>query len=417
MSVTEAIRKIRVFGFKGVLNYLQASGRRRAMKRCFQRNLKRYPVNNPEAGVTVIADFHGKTSLAKVMRDLVIGLHNSGMPFQALNLPSDDRLAKEETIDALLTPPDEFRIAKYRCIVERLGGLPLPQIPGIRPYQIVFWEFDSGIEEAYPHLWDSGKGIIAMSDFNRRYYQSVLPPSTKVVKITYPLRTDFEKLVRVPSDEVRARLGLRQHDFVVFYNFGLGSARKNPEGCIRAFAEAFPHDSDAKLVLKTSYSEQFPSILNGLRVLANDLGVADRLVIVDNYLDESEVYSLTNACNLYFAPHRGEGLGLGIAEAMSLGKPVVVTDWSAPTEFCNKANSFPIGFELTRMQPSEFDRHTYAGVTRWAEPKLADAICALRKCHDNRDYARDVGLRGRQSVLTEFSSARFGDSVASLFEL
>ena len=49
-----------------------------------------------------------------------------------------------------------------------------------------------------------------------------------------------------------------------------------------------------------------------------------------------DVLALMEACDVYVSLHRSEGLGLAMAEAMLMGKPVVATGYSGNTEFMNE---------------------------------------------------------------------------------
>ena len=77
--------------------------------------------------------------------------------------------------------------------------------------------------------------------------------------------------------------------------------------------------------------------------------------------------------------HRGEGFGLGIAEAMSLGKPAVVTDYSSTTEFCNSNNSIPIPCKAVAVNRNQIDHPCYLAVKEWFEPDINAAANALSK--------------------------------------
>ena len=59
------------------------------------------------------------------------------------------------------------------------------------------------------------------------------------------------------------------------------------------------------------------------------LGIEKRFTIITEYLSHSELYGLTAACDVYISLHKGEGFGIGMAEAMLMGKPVIATNWSA----------------------------------------------------------------------------------------
>ncbi len=414
MTTSEIIRKLKVFGLKGALNYVASIGARRRQMRLFIDNLRKHRGEKPCEGVTVIADFHRPDSLNKVMRDIVMGLHKAGIPFQAFDTRLWQRDGQLGDFDTLLTPHDDFSVARYCCIIENLNSIPMPRIKGVKRNVVVWWEFDSGLEASYPHLWERGRGVIAMSEFNLKYFRAALPADTHVGYLSYPLRLGYEDVTPQSREETRRLYGIGANDFVVFYNFALGSARKNPDGCVRAFAQAFRDIPNAKLIFKVVASCGFPEQLAYIRRLSSELGVTDRFVIVDKRLSEEEVYSLTNACDVYFSPHRGEGFGLGIAEAMSLGKPAVVTGWSAPAYFCDGTNSFPIGYRFEPIRPWKMDGSQYLGVTRWAEPDLNEAIQALRLCHDNRELAVRMGAKAKASIATRFSTLRFQESVKTL---
>ena len=49
---------------------------------------------------------------------------------------------------------------------------------------------------------------------------------------------------------------------------------------------------------------------------------------------------------MYVSLHRAEGFGLTLAQAMSLGKPVVATGYSANTEFMSEENGYLVPYRL-----------------------------------------------------------------------
>jgi glycosyltransferase involved in cell wall biosynthesis len=50
-----------------------------------------------------------------------------------------------------------------------------------------------------------------------------------------------------------------------------------------------------------------------------------------------DLYSLADA---FVLPTRGEGWGIPVAEAMAMGLPVIVTNYSGPTEYANEENAY-----------------------------------------------------------------------------
>ena len=55
--------------------------------------------------------------------------------------------------------------------------------------------------------------------------------------------------------------------------------------------------------------------------------------IMDRYLSPADNSSLTALVDCYVSLHRAEGFGLGMAEAMALGKPVIATGYSGNLDF------------------------------------------------------------------------------------
>ena len=412
----DVLVKIRLWGLKGVWSYLSSylpnRWRRWRLKRFFLDNARRYPVQ-PTRGITLIAGFTTRGSLNKVMRDFAFSLRDAGIPFQTFNLDKAIDVPKED-FEGVLTPLRDFRLLRYSKIVTMVEN-PLPDELALRPATVFFWEFDSGIRRAYPTMFAS-PSVIGMSDFNAEYFRRELPLEVSVHKILYPFR-----IVNVTEDspsKIRARYGLSPTDFVVFFNFDFASSRqrKNPDGTLRAFAAAFRDVPSAKLVFKTSGSLRYPERLAELVSLAGELGVGERLVCINSYLPQDEIYALTAACDVYISLHRGEGFGLGIAEAMSLGKPVVVTEWSAPLEFCNRENALLVPCTLTRPSPEMIDHAYYVDVERWAEPDIDAAADALKRLYDNPSLRMKLGQTARESIQTQFSTAAFRTNVDAFLD-
>lgn len=407
-QLVSIVDKVRTWGLVGVANYFRGKFENRQRKRWFLDNARQYPMQ-PTRGITIVANLSAKMSISKVMRDLAAMLKDAGVPFQTYDLGEDKGgLPKAET-ERLITPRTEFRALKYDHVLEMFAS-PFPRELGIKTSRIVFWEFDSGLLEYYPAVFNADE-IIGMSDFNVEVFRQMMPANVAITKLLYPFRFNIGEL---PSAaEMRARFKLAPDDFVVFFNFDFGSSygRKNPDGAIRAFAKAFSNEPRARLVFKTMGAKRHPTELATLHALAAELGVADRFLCVNDYLPIKELYGLTAASDCYLSLHRGEGFGLGIAEAMCLGKPVVVTDYSSTTEFCNTDNAMLVPFQLVEVPANMHDHACYRAVRRWAEPDTTAAAAALRRLFDDSDLRERLGRSGRTFIRELFSLSNFRDSV------
>ena len=355
----------------------------------------------PQRGITIIGDFLNGSSNSKTNRDFAYALKDAGIPFQTFSVDRFRSVPESDYAD-ILTPRHEFRLHRYTHIVEMFRS-PLPRELVERRARIAFWEGQHGILDVWPFLAGNDP-VIGMSDFNVEYFKREF--KAPVYKILYPLRKID---VALPSrDDVRARFGIDHDDFMVMFTFDFGSyRRKNPLAAMRAFAKAFPDEPNAKLVFKTMGANNHAHEVAEMEALAKSLGLQGRFLHIADYLSHADLYGLTAACDVYISLHRGEGFGIGMAEAMLMGRPVIATDWSANTEFCRPGASFPIPYRLVPVKPNEY----FTSMKEWAEADVDAAASALRTCFDNPELRRDVGVKGKAFVEEHFSTDNFKRSV------
>ena len=399
------LAKLKKWGVKGVCDYCfrKFGDLRRGW--FFKRNAAAY-INEPEFGITVVGHLSDRGSLNKMLRDFCFALKDADIPFQTWDLGA--HAIPREDVEPILTCRGDFCVTKYTHLVEMIQS-PVPDGLVRHRARIVFWEFESGLLQGYPVLMERPGDIIGMSDFNFNYYKTVFNGKRTVHKLLYPLRfTDKDLLSK---EDARRKFGIAQDAFVVFYNFSYKSGidRKNPEGVLRAFAKGVAQKDNSLLVFKTASSLEYPQRARCLQELAEALGVSNKVIFIDEYLTEQDVFNLTNTCDVYISLHRAEGFGLGIAEAMSLGKPVIVTDYSSTKEFCNASNSIPVDYKMVTVNGSE--NKLYSGAKKWAEPSIDAAAAALEKLYNNPHLAEKIGMAAKKSIRDQYSTSRFRDSI------
>ena len=406
--ISIAISKVRVWGITGILSYLRriyvSSVQRRRLVRC----VKDSRCSSPTRGITVIGELTGQVSLSKTLRDFICNLRDAGIPFQTY-----DTLLKPQipAADAarIVTPLEEFDIGRYSHIVMMYRS-PLPDdlLPQCRRVRIVFHESEHGIHETAPYLRDSGDAIVGMSDFNYEYYRRAFPLQ-KVYKIVYPFR--FKLREATPRDDLRARYGIGRNDFVVFFNFDFGSYyRKNVVAALKAFALAFAGDATARLVFKTKGAKENPRQVAEMMSEVRALGIASQFVHISQYLSRADVDGLTEACDVYLSLHKSEGFGIGMAEAMSQGKLVIATGWSANTEFCHADTAWCIPYRMVPVLPHEY----MVSLKEWAEADVGSAASALREVRANPELAAKRAAKGKAFMAEHFSIERFKADVDKL---
>jgi glycosyltransferase involved in cell wall biosynthesis len=182
-------------------------------------------------------------------------------------------------------------------------------------------------------------------------------------------------LVKPDNALTRASFDLPERRFLFCFSFDFASyiTRKNPEGVVAAFKRAFPNgDEPVGLVIKMHGTGAFEDRRDWLVEEAAD----PRISVIDRTLTREQLDALLSLTDCYVSLHRSEGFGFGMAEAMTLGKPVIGTDYSGNTDFLSETTGFPVSYRLTAVAPGTYPDHVHQV---WAEADLEHAAWLMRE--------------------------------------
>ena len=192
--------------------------------------------------------------------------------------------------------------------------------------------------------------------------------------------------------------------------------RKNPYAAIDAFARAFRPEDPAHLVIKVNNAQAAlgGGALAPLRQAVGSLG--SRVTLIDTFLPRRDVIDLFACSDVFVGLHRAEGLGLGLMEAMALGKPVVATGWSGNMAFMNQANACLVGY---RLVPVSGSLTAYSpGFLRkdvcWADPDLAEAAAWMRALAGDPVLRETIGRRATEDIERYRANAERGTFIDEL---
>jgi glycosyltransferase involved in cell wall biosynthesis len=363
-------------------------------------------VGNASVGVNLIGDFDATTGLMEAGRRLLRSMVAAGVSVQLQTHVSaagssrtrrtsdSDRLprGRQHDLEVLLLNVNEMSSVKDSWL----------RPPGTDRYVIGawFWELGELTEDLSRHTQRVDEVWVA-SEFVRSAFRGAFRgPVTLVPPAVEPL---------VPPHFDAAQFGIREASLVFFFNFDALStaARKNPWGVVDAFARAFSADeraSTVQLVIKVHNLERVPGLA---APLAAAIAGVDGLLI-DAELSRSEMNGLLGRCDVYASLHRSEGFGLGMAEAMYLGKPVIATAYSGNIDFTLPTTSCLVGY---RMRPvtSHDHRHypeavdLYPSGLVWAEPDVDAAARWMRLLADTPALRARVGAAGAREIRARYS--------------
>lgn len=205
---------------------------------------------------------------------------------------------------------------------------------------------------------------------------------------------DAARIAVVPEgvDAGFFRPGPRQPGRFRFLMVGKWENRKFTEGLVRAFAEEFKAGEPVELYLQAHN----PYLANfSLKAKIEATGVEDKgNIILGEPCPLNALKGLYQSADCFVLPTRAEGWGLPILESMACGIPAIVTHYSAPVDYINESNGYPL--QVARMveaHDDDFGIHT----GMWAEPDVAHLRYLMRAAYQDREQRIE---KGRQARLT-----------------
>ena len=197
----------------------------------------------------------------------------------------------------------------------------------------------------------------------------------------------------IPEERIRvAPLGVDREIFrfvdrvepgpTVFLNVGKWEVRKGHDILAEAFGQAFSRKDDVQLVLVSHnpfYSEdesrQWGDAYRGSLLGEKIQIIAERL---PSQRDVAAVMARAD-CGVF--PFRAEGWNLDLAEMMAMGKNVIATNYSAPTEYLTPDNARLI--QVDGLEDA-IDAKWFHGQGRWAalgESQMEQLVTHMRDVH------------------------------------
>jgi glycosyltransferase involved in cell wall biosynthesis len=356
-------------------------------------------------GVEYIGFARAESGLGESLRLLVRATTTVDIPCAVGDLALDVGMRQADSaVSELIVSKPEFRTRVVCVNPDSLGeALALDGYSAVgNTYEIGYWYWEL---ERIPQLWAASSRLFREIWVASKFVADAVTSMTDVPVriITPPLLAPI-----VGRSFARPEFGMDNHAYVFLFSFAYGSfaTRKNPEAVIRAFREAFPRSLDGvRLVIKTSQSELFP---DHVASLASEVNGDPRISFINATLSREQVTGLQMAADCYVSLHRSEGLGLGMAESMALGKPTIGTGYSGNLAFMNESNSLLVDYKLVAIRPGEY---IDADGQHWADASVEDAARKMRFLYENASEGRRLGERARTYLASQFSLASVGGRI------
>jgi glycosyltransferase involved in cell wall biosynthesis len=357
-------------------------------------------------GVNVFADGRATTGLAESARRHALALVDAGVPMtftefntrapnRSLTVPrklEDLRRGKDYPLDLWFINVNEFQLIPEHALDRytiAMWAWELPEVPDYALAQLPRMD----------EMW-------VLSSFVADAFRTATDMPITVIPSVVPQRPG------IAGD--RAKFGLPQDSMIVLFTFSASSsdARKNPWAVIEAFRLAFqPSEwgTTAHLVIKVVDLNRFPDLATHL----TEAVASVRGTLISRDLTRADMDCLLATCDVYTSLHRSEGFGLGMAEAMAMGKAVVATGYGGNVDFMPPGSAAVVGYDVRPINErdhrfgAEFGDWYRTGQL-WAEPDVSQAARWLRKLAASPELRRTMGVRGAQAVEATCSPAAVG---------
>jgi glycosyltransferase involved in cell wall biosynthesis len=209
----------------------------------------------------------------------------------------------------------------------------------------------------------------------------------------------------------RSDFSLKEEDFIFLTVFdgNSGLRRKNPLGTVSAFAAAFESVKNVRLVVKAMNVKNEDPDWQAIEELARR---DSRINLLVEVISRDKLLGLQSVCDCFVSLHRAEGFGRNISEAMILGKPVIVSDYSGNKDFTTEDTAFLVS---GNEQPLRAGDYTLEVGQRWFEPSHEAAVEALRQSLTQPNIRAKKAHAGKQMIETKYSAEAVGSAYMKRF--
>jgi len=346
-----------------------------------------------DIGINVSGYFKGEFGVAEAARNYVKSISKAKIPFVLNNITSpahrnnDKTFTKFEEINPYSVNLICVNADQSEFFYNSMGSKYFKNKYNIA---IWFWEIAD-----FPKKWMNSfkyfDEIWVASSFIASALSKISP--IPIVKMDSPFEADETKMI-----SNRQKFGFDDKEFVFLFIFDFHSIfeRKNPLAIIEAFKKSFKESDDVRLVIKSTNGDKFPTE-NKKLAKACEIG---NIILLDEYFTREELSMLMASCDCYVSLHRGEGLGLTIAEAMYAKKPVIATQYGGNTDFMNLNNCYPVKYKTVNL---EKDYQPYEKGSIWADPDIIHASSLMKQVYENKDEAKKVGLQAYKDIKNQLN--------------
>ena len=356
-------------------------------------------------------DFSG---YGEASRNYIFSLHKKGIPITVSprnfdpNPPPIADKEQREVLESLIN-----KNIPYDVVIIHLTPDLFPQYAEPGKYNIGFaaWE-TSLLHPKWANTCNAVNEIWVPCDMNVEAFKNsgVRPPVYKV-----PHGIDPNMFEGLSGDDF-SMPGLSPSTYK-FYSVFQWIYRKNPEGLLRAYFNAFDEKDDVALILKTyrmGAKKDKEFIRDQIVNIKKDMGIGGypKVILLGDLLSKTQMLGLHLYGDCCVSLHRGEGWGLPLSESSGAANPSIATGWGGNTEFMKEDNSYLVDYQMTFVSMMMSFNPWYLGNQQWAEPSQVHAAEIMQYVFTHQEEAKLKGLLAKENIINRYSWEKVADIIA-----
>jgi glycosyltransferase involved in cell wall biosynthesis len=341
-------------------------------------------------GVNLVGFARAEFGIGEDVRSLSAALEAVGYPHVIVDVKSMPNVrATDESRAHLIATEMSYPVSIFCLTAFDAAGLFLERGPEIfgNTFNIGYWPWEF---EHFPAVWVEAFELVdELWAATRVQWRAYREASQGPVFLMPPA-------VLIPASSILQRCGppdRKPHLFRFIFPFDPNSflARKNPVAAIRAFRLAFPaKDRSVELVLRVNGN---PSRSAGWRAVRAAARGDTRVVMIFGTMVRAASLALVRNAECLISPHRSEGFGRNIAEAIMLGVPVLATGGSGPDDFLKRGER--VAFRPRMVALNEYP---FAEGLMWNDPMLADLARRMARMRKASHAGGGISPRVRRTT-------------------
>jgi len=198
---------------------------------------------------------------------------------------------------------------------------------------VIPWFNADGWVANYKEEFSKLKLMFTTSEWVRSIYERDGVDVSKIIPLHIGIDTNLFKPItdRESNLKIRRLLGVGDDEKMIL-TIGGDTTSKGSQEMMKALAKINEEFKNWKYVCKSWPSECAEEWREMEESLAEELGIRDKIIFLDDIFSPEFMVNMLNACDIYAAPSRIEGFGMIQVEAMACGKPVISINVGGPAE-------------------------------------------------------------------------------------